>query len=312
MSNSTAARAALPAARTALGSLLACVLLCGCASQPIRDKDPRDPWERMNRPLWNLDVTLAKKVAIPLAHGYTRVVPQFMRTGIANFMDNSFYPEVIVNDLLQGKLKFSLIDTGRFLMNSTAGIGGLLDPAGHVGLPKRDNDFGRTLGTWGVPPGPYLVIPLVGPSDVRDLVSRVPDGYLWGINYIPNDYALYSIYFVYLLDTDARTLVPAFDLLESQHVFDQYGFARNAFLQRREFLIHGQSTKSLQKQEEELEKSLQDSDDSGPGGTPGTPGAPGAPGASGSSGAAPKSGAAGRSSSSSSDSSSASSSSAAR
>jgi len=260
MSKHSAARAALRAARAAL--VLSALLLGGCASQPIHDKDPRDPWERFNRPMWNLDVSLAHKVAIPIANGYTRVVPRFMRTGIANFFDNATYPAVIINDLLQGKVKFSLIDTGRFVMNSTAGIAGLLDPAGYAGIPKRSNDFGRTLGTWGVPPGPYLVLPVLGPNDIRDLSGRVADGYMGPINYIPNDYALYSLYLVQLLDIDARTVVPLFNLLESQHMYDTYAFARNAYLQQRNYLIHGQSTENLEKQEEELEKSLQDSDDS--------------------------------------------------
>jgi phospholipid-binding lipoprotein MlaA len=254
----------LSAARTALGLLLACVLLLGCASQPVRNPDPRDPWERMNRPLFNFDLTLTRKIAVPIGHGYTRVVPVPVRTGIANFFDNSYYPAVMVNDLLQGKVLFFLEDTGRFVFNSTLGLAGIFDPASKAGLAKRDNDFGRTLGTWGVPPGPYLVLPLLGPSDIRDGLGRIPDGYLWPINYIPNDWWQYGLYTVYLFDTNNRTLVPAYELLESQHPFDEYALARSVYLDRRNFLIHGQSQKQLEQQEQELEKSLEDSGDETP------------------------------------------------
>jgi phospholipid-binding lipoprotein MlaA len=261
----------LSAARTALG-LLACVLLFGCAAQP-RNPDPRDPWERMNRPIFNFDLTLTRKVALPINHGYTHVVPREVRTGIGNFFDNSFYPSVMVNDLLQGKFLYFLEDTGRFVFNSTAGIGGIFDPASKAGLAKRDNDFGRTLGVWGVPAGPYLVLPLLGPSDIRDGLGRIPDGYLWPINYIPNDWVHYGLYFVYLFDTNTRTLVPAYQLLESQHPFDEYALARSVYLDRREYLIHGQSTNQLEKQEQDLEKSLEDSGDEGTGNqaTPSSP-----------------------------------------
>jgi len=258
-----------PAARTALALLLAGSSLLGCATLPPgTQKDPRDPWERMNRPIFNFDLALAEHVSLPVSHGYQKVVPRVMRTGIGNFMDNSFYPVVFVNDLLQAKFKTFLNDTGRFLFNSTVGIGGLFDPASKVGLPKNDNDFGRTLGTWGVPAGPYLVLPVLGPSDIRDGLGKIPDGYMWPVNYIGNDWAHYSIYFVYLLDENDRVVVPAYNLLKSQNVFDEYAFARSFYLQRRDYLIRGQSAESEQKQEEELQKSLEDSGDEGSGNAP--------------------------------------------
>ncbi len=262
-----------PAGWAVLALLLACALLGGCASPPAQ-KDPRDPWERINRPIFDFDLALARHVAVPVGRGYNRVVPREVRTGIGNFFDNTWLPSVMVNDLLQGKLKVFLSNTGRLLMNTTVGIGGLFDPASKVGLAKNDNDFGRTLGTWGVPAGPYLVLPILGPSDVRDGLGRIPDGYMWPVTYINNTWIHYGIEFVYIFDVDSRTLVPAYDLLESQHPFDPYAFARNVYLQRREFLIHGQSAGSQEKQEEELEKSLEDDSGSAPPPNPPGPATP--------------------------------------
>jgi len=245
--------------RLAIGLLLASILLGGCASQPVKHKDPRDPWERMNRAIWGFDMGFAHKVALPVGHTYIRVVPRVVRTGIGNVFDNADYAIVFVNDFLQGKLRTGFGDVGRFVVNSTLGIGGLLDPAARMGLPKNNNDFGRTLGTWGAGPGPYLILPFLGPSDIRDAAGKIPDGYLTPQNYINDLWIYLGVYTVYALDLDARTLIPTYNLLESQHPFDEYAFARNAYLQQREFAIHGGSVKSQEQQEEELEKSLQDS-----------------------------------------------------
>lgn len=242
-----------------LGTLILLALLAGCASQPITHKDPRDPWERINRTTYNFDVGFVHKVAQPVGHAYTRVTPQFVRTGLANFFDNSQTPGIIVNDLLQAKFKSGLTDIARFLLNTTVGLAGFLDPATDAGLAKNDNDFGRTLGTWGVHSGPYLVLPFLGPSDVRDGLGKIPDGYLWPLNYIKNSAIHYGIYGVYLLDTDVRTVLPSFALLESQNAFDPYALMRNAYLQRRNFLIRGESSKAEEEQEQELEKSLEES-----------------------------------------------------
>ena len=250
-------------ASATLALMFAAALLAGCASQPVTHQDPRDPWERMNRALWGFDMALVRDVAKPVGHAYTRVTPHFLQVGIGNFFDNAQYPVVFVNDFLQAKLKTGLSDTGRFVMNSTIGIGGLFDPAAAAGIPKNDNDFGRTLGTWRIPPGPYLVLPFLGPADVRDTVGKVPDGYLAPQNYLGYTWGYLGLETVYVLDLDARSLLPAYDLLESQHPFDEYAFARNAYLQRREYLIHGESVKSEEEQERELQKSLEDSDSGG-------------------------------------------------
>jgi phospholipid-binding lipoprotein MlaA len=246
--------------RFAVAVALASIALGGCASQPIQHKDPRDPWERMNRAIWGFDMGFARDVALPVGHAYARVTPRVVQKGLGNFFDNAHYGVVFVNDFLQGKFRTGFGDLGRFLVNSTVGIAGFLDPASQVGLPKNSNDFGRTLGTWGAPPGPYLVLPFLGPSDIRDTAGRIPDGYMDPENYINDIWIQLGVYAVFALDLDARTLIPAYDLLQSQHPFDEYAFARSAYLQQREYQIHGGSAKSEEEQEEELQKSLQDSD----------------------------------------------------
>ncbi|MGH8323236.1 MAG: MlaA family lipoprotein, partial [Steroidobacteraceae bacterium] len=139
-------------------SALSLVLLAllGCATAPAK-RDPRDPWERMNRTTYKFNDKLDKAVLRPVARGYQKVTPRLVQTGISNFMDNLDYPIVIVNDLLQARFKPFVRDTGRLLMNTTLGIAGLLDPASAAGLQKNENDFGQTLGRWGLKSGPYVV-----------------------------------------------------------------------------------------------------------------------------------------------------------
>ena len=164
------------------------VTLLGCAAAPAK-KDPRDPWERMNRSIYGFNHAVDHAVLRPVARGYQKVTPSFVRTGISNFFDNLDYPVVILNDLLQARFKQAGSDTGRLLMNTTLGIGGLLDPASSAGLLKYDNDFGLTLARWGAGKGPYLMLPLLGPSDVRDGAGRIPDSFASPRNYIGNSTA---------------------------------------------------------------------------------------------------------------------------
>jgi phospholipid-binding lipoprotein MlaA len=216
-------------------SALSMVLLTllGCSAAPAK-KDPRDPWERVNRSTYKFNDTLDKAVLRPVAHGYQNVTPQFVRTGVSNFMDNLGYPLVIVNDLLQARFKTFARDTGRLLINTTLGIGGLLDPATPAGLEKTENDFGLTFGRWGIPKGPYFVIPFLGPSDVRDGLGRIPGAYLSPQNYINDAWVQYSIWLVSLLDARYR-LLPTDTLIDN--AYDPYLFVKNAYLQRRDYLL---------------------------------------------------------------------------
>jgi phospholipid-binding lipoprotein MlaA len=212
---------------------LVLITLLGCAAPPAK-RDPRDPWERMNRTSYKVNDKLDRAVLRPVVHGYKKVIPSAVRTGVSNFFDNLGYPVVIVNDLLQARFLVFAKDTGRLLMNTTLGIGGILDPASQAGLQKNDNDFGLTFGYWGIPKGPYLVIPFLGPSDVRDGLGRIPNGYLSPQNYV-NDWQLeYSIWGLELLDARYR-LVASEPYLDS--AYDPYLFMKNAYLQRRDFLL---------------------------------------------------------------------------
>jgi phospholipid-binding lipoprotein MlaA len=206
----------------------------GCTTAPNARRDPRDPFERVNRVTYRFNDALDRAVLRPVAKGYKAIAPQFVETGVSNFFSNLGQPTVIVNDLLQAKFLPALSDTGRFLMNTTLGIGGLWDPAGGVGLEKHDEDFGQTLGKWGMPSGAYLMVPFFGPSTLRDGVGSFADVYSDPIHYVERDSIRLSLYGMNLIDTRAG-------LLESdqalRQTFDKYAFLRSVYLQRREYLV---------------------------------------------------------------------------
>ena len=238
--------------KTACASLLvACLTLFGCASLPPNSKrDPRDPWERVNRTTFKVNTALDHAIARPIARTYAKITPRPVRTGVSNFMDNLFYPVTMANDLLQLKFKPFGQDIGRFVMNTTVGIGGLFDPASKAGLPRHQEDLGQTFGYWGAGPGPYFVIPLLGPSDVRDGIARVGDTYMSPLQYVRNNYIKYGIYGVELVDTRYR-LLPQDKVLDE--AFDPYTLLKNAYLQRRQYQVtDGKlSDKDLQRQDQE-------------------------------------------------------------
>ncbi len=169
-----------------------------------------------------------------MTRAYVRVVPQPIRTGVSNFFDNLNTPTVMINDALQGKLLAAANDLGRFLLNSTVGLAGILDPATPAGLAHNDEDFGQTLGAWGVHPGPFVELPILGPSDVRDGTSKLVDTYTNPRQYINNTTVRYAIYLPYLVDRRAA-LLSLDDTLK--RVYDPYAFIRDAYLQRRAYLV---------------------------------------------------------------------------
>lgn len=221
--------------RIATLSLFALTLV-GCATVPPSERNPRDPWQRMNRGVYKFNDAFDRAIAKPVARTYVRVLPHVARTGLDNFFSNATYPDVIVNALLQGQLKPFARDTGRFVVNSTVGIGGLFDPATPMGLTVEDRDFGQTFGKWGVPSGPFVLLPILGPSDVRDAIGRVPDQYAQPWPYINSPYWEYGTLLLY--DVKVRAdLLPLTDMAEK--TYDPYAFERNAYLQHRDFLVKG-------------------------------------------------------------------------
>jgi phospholipid-binding lipoprotein MlaA len=215
---------------------LSCLVVLGCASQVPFKRDPRDPWERVNRVTFNVNQKLDRAFAKPVAKAYRRYTPHFVQTGVSNFMDNLNYPIVIVNDVLQAKFKPALSDTGRFVLNTVAGVGGLFDPASEAGLQKNEEDLGITLGKWGVHQGPYIIVPILGPSTLRDGFGRLGDEFITPQNYISNSSVRYGLDGVYYLDRRARLLDVEGAL---DNVYDRYAVLRSVYLQHRQYKVSG-------------------------------------------------------------------------
>ena len=214
--------------------LLPVLLLAGCATIPSGKADPRDPLERFNRSMFAFNDALDKSVAKPVAKAYVKVTPRFVRTGISNVFNNLNTLGTAVNDVLQGKMKQAGRDSARFLMNSTLGLGGLFDPATSAGLELNDEDFGQTFGKWGMKPGPYLMLPLLGPSTFRDSFGKLADQFTYPVYWLEDDSTRLIIRGVSLLDMRADLL----DLDEQiDQSYDRYAFVRNAWLSRREFQV---------------------------------------------------------------------------
>ena len=220
--------------RRILLALLPLAALCGCATVPGQAHDPRDPLERMNRGVYAFNDGLDRAIVRPAARGYKAVVPKFMQTGVSNFFANAKYPVTIVTALLQGKFRAAASDTARFTLNSTLGLGGLLDPATDAGLEVNDEDFGQTLGKWGVPPGAYVVVPFLGPYTIRDGIGSLADNVSEPRSYLEDDSTRWILWGADKFETRVR-------LLEADAVLDRtgdpYAFVRSAYLQRREYLV---------------------------------------------------------------------------
>jgi phospholipid-binding lipoprotein MlaA len=237
----------MPALMSRAQALLrAAALLCvalianGCASAPGRTT-PDDPLQGLNRGVFKFNDTLDRAAVKPIAKGYKKVVPGFVRAGIGNFLSNIEYPVTIVNEFLQGKPANGFRGLGRFVLNSTLGVAGILDVGTPVGLEATDEDFGQTLAVWGVKSGPFVMLPFFGPSSLRDAPSRIVDYFLTPLSYtddvhdpeIPweaewGERVLDAVHSRAELLTVDQTL---------QRTFDQYAFVRDAWVQQREFVI---------------------------------------------------------------------------
>lgn len=207
------------------------VMLAGCAGP-----NPRDPYESYNRAMFNFNDTVDTYALKPVATGYKNVTPQFVQTGVSNFFGNLGDAWTAINQLLQGNGEAGMSDISRFALNSTLGVLGLFDIASEAGLPKHKEDFGQTLGVWGVQSGPYLVLPLLGPSTVRDTVALPADiaGNIWRYKEPTNVRNIGTA--LNIVDTRAG-LLDASTLLEDA-ALDRYEFLRDGYLQRRESQVH--------------------------------------------------------------------------
>lgn len=213
---------------------LCLLVLAGCATNGHRAPHPEDPWEGFNRGTYAFNRGLDKAIVKPLAQGYKAITPEPLRKGISNVFANLRFPVTIVNLLLQGKLKDTGIALGRFVLNSTFGLAGLVDVATREGIPNYNEDFGQTFAVWGWENSNYLMLPLFGPSTLRDGIGLVPENWTNGVNIIVNETDTY-----WLLGANIISLRA--DFLSREGVLDdaddEYAFIRDAYLQRRDFLI---------------------------------------------------------------------------
>jgi phospholipid-binding lipoprotein MlaA len=230
--------------------LLALAALAGCATGP--DADPRDPLEPLNRVVYKFNDKVDQAVARPVATAYRRVVPGEIRDRVRNFFANLADPFIGVNNFLQGKPADGFTDWMRFIVNSSFGLFGLHDIATEAGLEKHNEDFGQTFGRWGAGTGPYLVLPFLGSSNLRDGVGTGADLYTDPLRLVQPDSVQYSLWALRL--TQTRTdLLDASRILE-EAALDKYTFQRDAYLQRRRSLVydgHPPREKDLEDEEDD-------------------------------------------------------------
>lgn len=212
-------------------SLLLCMaLISACSSLSIRD--PKDPWEGFNRQIFRFNETCDKVVLRPVAKIYDGTAPVFVRKGVSNFYANLRAVPVATNKLLQGDIVAAIEGLMRFMINLTFGLGGVNDIATQVDLPQHESDFGLTLAKWGMPSGPYLMLPLLGASTLRDTVGLFPEWFFASpTSYLRNTFFKVTLFGIFVVDARAN-LLNASDLL-SKVAFDKYIFLREAYLQRR-------------------------------------------------------------------------------
>lgn len=213
-----------------LSLLVACT---GVLSLPaLAQANEEDPWQGYNRFMFRINDNVDMYTLKPLAKGYQAVTPQFLEDGVHNVFRNIGDVGNLANNLLQGKLHDAGVDTGRLIFNTTFGLLGFFDVGSAMGLQRSDEDFGQTLGVWGLGSGPYVVLPLLGPSTVRDAFGKFPDGALAANGYINHVPTRNVVLGVNAVDTRAQLLS-----VERLVSGDRYIFVRNAYLQNREFRV---------------------------------------------------------------------------
>lgn len=223
---------------TSLAVLVGSLTGCAAVLTTTKGNDPRDPYERYNRSMFTFNQELDKKVLKPVATAYVDYTPEFLQTVIGNFFSNIGDVWTAANNFLQGKPRDGTTDAMRVVFNSTIGLAGLLDIATPAGLPKHEEDFGQTLGVWGVNSGPYVVLPFFGSSTMRDATARPVDWMGDPLAYVDNIPARNSARAVRIVD-DRAALLGASKLMEGA-ALDPYEFMRDAYLQRRASRINDQ------------------------------------------------------------------------
>jgi phospholipid-binding lipoprotein MlaA len=243
-----------------LANLVVGGLLSGCASEPTQ---PKDEWEGWNRSVHGFNDDVDRMVLKPIAKGYQEYVPEPVNQGVTNFFGNINDIGITLNDLFQLKMLQGGMDFSRFLINTTAGIGGLFDVASKLDLPKHNEDFGQTLGFWGVPSGNYLVLPLLGPSSPRDAAGLLGDALLNPLTYI----SFGSSAAVGAAITGAKAVEVTdirADMLSSEKIVDEasvdrYDFIKNAYLQNREYLVYDGNPPEQNPDDFDLEEAIGES-----------------------------------------------------
>ena len=207
----------------------------GCASSP-----PEDPWQGFNKPVFRFNEMADRYVVRPAAMGWTFVTFEELRLSVKRFFFNAAFPSRFVSSLGQGEGGKAADEAGRFLVNSTVGLAGLFDPATHFGFPRHDEDIGQMLGRWGIPPGPFLMLPVLGPSNPRDTVGMIGDSALSPFRWIPGPVTGTGI----LKAVNSRAL--ADDEIERARktALDFYVFVRDAFMQNRAAAVANEEPKA--------------------------------------------------------------------
>ena len=222
--------------------LCAASLAVACAGP---HPNPEDPWQGMNRPIFGFNDGLDRHVLGPVARGWESITPEGMRDSIAKFFYNAAFPSRFVSNVGQAEGQQAMIEVTRFLVNTTVGIAGFFDPATRWGLPRRDEDIGQMFGRWGIPPGPYLQIPLFGPSDPRDAVGTVVDSALSPFTWIGILTGVPTFGGPGLLDAiNARARADSRIENARRSALDYYVFVRDAFMQYRKAAIRNSGSVS--------------------------------------------------------------------
>lgn len=225
-------------------------LMTGCASLPAGHvPDSRDPWERYNRAVFEFNDNVDRAVIKPVAEVYRDYVPQVLQTGLRNFFGNLRDVIITVHQLLQAKPSDAGTAAGRVVINTTVGILGLADPASGMGFAKTNEDFGQTFGRWGVAPGPYFVLPLLGPSTVRDTVGTVADFNFDPIGSVFEQSTARNVIYGLIAIDRRKDLLDAQSTIEALS-FDRYTGVRDAWLARRRSLVYDGDPPPLPMKEE--------------------------------------------------------------